>query len=371
MNTPPHAGSINPDTAAAVGGRIDWIDSLRGLAILLVVFGHVSRVSFEAAPGVLSALFSYVNMPLFFFLSGFVAWRAGRQWTAAFALRQLGGKALHLLVPFALFFAVKVWKLDGIPLRDALADPMKCGYWFLPVLFYMFAAWYAVCRITARAGAERFRDALLVATAFVLLAAGFLLRKGSDSPAWFSGLLFCRFFHFFVAGLLARKYEARFFRLFRPAGMTALVVLFFGMMLVLGRSVAGATVGDALQGAFGSLALFGVVVKYVPLPYAGLLLAFGFFYKYREDVGRGRPAGRMLQYVGRRTLDIYLIHYFLLPVLPFVGPFFTDYPNDLLYVAATVAVSVLVMTFSLLVGSIVRMSDPLAALLFGQRSARP
>ena len=169
----------------------------------------------------------------------------------------------------------------------------------------------------------------------------------------------------------ARKYEARFFRLFRPAGMTALVVLFFGMMLVLGRSVAGATVGDALQGAFGSLALFGVAVKYVPLPYAGLLLAFGFFYKYREAVGRGRPAGRMLQYVGRRTLDIYLIHYFLLPVLPFVGPFFTDYPNDLLYVAATVAVSVLVMTFSLLVGSIVRMSDPLAALLFGQRSARP
>ncbi len=58
-------------------------------------------------------------------------------------------------------------------------------------------------------------------------------------------------------------------------------------------------------------------------------------------------------------------------MLPFVGPFFTDYPNDLLYVAATVAVSVLVMTFSLLVGSIVRMSDPLAALLFGQRSARP
>lgn len=56
--------------------RINYIDQLKGLAMLLVVMGHVSAFDFfslETVPGTfLNNIITSLQMPLFFFLSGIV-----------------------------------------------------------------------------------------------------------------------------------------------------------------------------------------------------------------------------------------------------------------------------------------------------------
>ncbi len=190
MNTPPHAGSINPERPALSAAVSTDRLFLRGLAILLVVFGHVSRVSFERRP-VCFRHSSRMSICRCFFLSGFVRGAPGGS-GPRHRSEAAGWQCTAPAGSFRALFAVKVWKLERHTVARCAADPMKCGYWFLPVLFYMFAAWYA-CAESRPARCGAFSHALLVGNGFRLLAAGFLLRKGSDGPAWFSGLLFCAF----------------------------------------------------------------------------------------------------------------------------------------------------------------------------------
>lgn len=48
------------------------------------------------------------------------------------------------------------------------------------------------------------------------------------------------------------------------------------------------------------------------LGYIGVFAIFSFFI-YKADFFSGKGFGKLLAFVGKRTLDIYLIHYFLLP----------------------------------------------------------
>lgn len=59
--------------------RLDWLDIARGIAIILVVYGHAARglgisglISFDGAWGYVDYLIYTVHMPVFFVVSGFV-----------------------------------------------------------------------------------------------------------------------------------------------------------------------------------------------------------------------------------------------------------------------------------------------------------
>ena len=76
-----------------------------------------------------------------------------------------------------------------------------------------------------------------------------------------------------------------------------------------------------------------------------------------------------MQYTGRRTLDIYLIHYFLIPRnLSFIT-IFTDHPMPIIEAAASTLISILIIAVCLLISNIIRLSPWLAHWLFGAKSA--
>lgn len=54
--------------------RIDYIDRMKGLAILLVVMGHLYQFSYHDTQSVVPAIIGSFHMPLFLFLSGLVAY---------------------------------------------------------------------------------------------------------------------------------------------------------------------------------------------------------------------------------------------------------------------------------------------------------
>ena len=53
--------------------RIDYIDRMKGMAIFLVVMGHVYGMVFNQSEDVTYKWISSFHMPLFMFLSGLVA----------------------------------------------------------------------------------------------------------------------------------------------------------------------------------------------------------------------------------------------------------------------------------------------------------
>jgi fucose 4-O-acetylase-like acetyltransferase len=125
-------------------GYYSWVDSLKGIGILLVVVGHVSQ------NGVLSrAIFSF-HMPLFFILSGLLL--SPKKCNATFFKKRF----TRLLTPY-FFFAFVTWlywfllerrfrpqstsavhSLANIFLARGGTDnyPFNAPLWFLPCMFF-------------------------------------------------------------------------------------------------------------------------------------------------------------------------------------------------------------------------------------------
>lgn len=192
------------------------IESLRGLALILMVAGHVIGVSAGRGMEVEDESmwrFSYealedVRMPLFTVLSGYVyAYRPLRAITAW--PKMLRGKARRLLVPMitvgALFFFMQL-AVPGTNEKPALADLWRIAVfgfahlWFVQAIFLIFAVVGLLSAISALATVGRW------AACFALSCALFL--TVSLSPAWniFSANGAARLLPFFLLGYAVHRF---------------------------------------------------------------------------------------------------------------------------------------------------------------------
>lgn len=121
--------------------RICWIDCARGIAMLLVVFGHCyMRLDDPVNRFILS-----FHMPVFFFLSGMCAKVSGesfRQWASK--------KARGLLIP-QLTLAAIVFIYAGISCgfsASAIVDSLLV--WFLPTLYLCDLAFYWIAKFAGK-----------------------------------------------------------------------------------------------------------------------------------------------------------------------------------------------------------------------------
>ena len=83
---------------------------------------------------------------MFFFISGFLAYKTSRIWNAR-TLGELTMKKLRVqIIPTAVFFLLFLAMIPTTPfidsLNEALASSMKAGYWFTLVLLYMLLTFY-------------------------------------------------------------------------------------------------------------------------------------------------------------------------------------------------------------------------------------
>jgi surface polysaccharide O-acyltransferase-like enzyme len=108
----------------------------------------------------------------------------------------------------------------------------------------------------------------------------------------------------------------------------------------------------------------------IPLTLARFMLltiVFMYFRHYHQYFTRFTVMGRSLQYIGRRTLDIYLIHYLFMPNLPTLGSFFSQYRhNFILDTTVSVFLALLVIGFSIITSNILRVSPFFKKWLFGR-----
>ena len=113
--------------------RLDYIDKLKGMTILLVVMGHLAEHSMDITTMPFNVMYASFHMPMFMFLSGIFAYKAFTDYSLAEIGAWIRKKFLRVIVPFFIVGGFYGLVSTGNPL-DVYIGTIG-GYWFLPALF--------------------------------------------------------------------------------------------------------------------------------------------------------------------------------------------------------------------------------------------
>lgn len=356
--------------------RIEWVDALRGFTMILVVFSHIEIFGYEYTDSTVKSFFCLFHMPLFFFISGFMAYRADEVWTRSHFTSSLLKKFRIQIIPtlfFGLLFAITVFahRYGHSPIESVslfLNSPNKLGYWFTLALLAMFIIYYTVSFLLSRC---KLATRQLVLAGIALLLYMVTLSGSSTINSFAPAKWFCLFFimlnfQFFVFGNIFACHRQRIFKfLQRPNVIGAAIFLLFGLY------IANIFLKDSalfqLAAVRGASKLIVEAIRYL-----GIICMVAFFHHNENIFSSATRTGRCLQYIGRRTLDIYLLHYFLIPNLPTLGQFFESVENTVIQTTCSVILTMLIIGFCLLLSNFIRTSSTLAYYLFGaKRESQP
>lgn len=359
--------------------RIEWIDAMRGFTMILVVFNHLEHFGYGyiSNTGDLRLFFGIFRMPLFFFVSGFIAYKIGQILEGKEYYNAIIKKAKVQLIPtfvFGILFSVTIYAAQrgyANPFRGVasmIIDSSKNGYWFTIVLFEIFVIYYTIIFLLRDIKHHKYINKTLVILALVFWILSYhitndnIVNNGEialNIPTFLQVFInvFClnrTFFYFqwFVFGnIVARNRTAFFYKLDNATTLTISLLLFFATYIVY------KTTGHYIVNC----------ITKTGLGYLGVIIVFGFFYKNQNLFNNENIVGRGLQYIGKRTLDVYLLHFFMIPSLPMVGQWFLTYTNYVLEFTVGMAISVLVIIICLLISNILRLSPLLGHYLFGAK----
>lgn len=132
-----------PDTIVCKTKRLEYVDFLRGLAMLLVVYGHSSPINLA------NETLNTFHMPLFFFVSG-LCFSMGRGGYFSFLKKKIKGVLVPQLTLGVLLIIESIVFDVLISKRYSLQEVDYCGgflWWFLLVLFFDYAILYLIVRL--------------------------------------------------------------------------------------------------------------------------------------------------------------------------------------------------------------------------------
>lgn len=357
------ASTTNPYTPGKE--RMEWLDALRGFTMILVVAYHVAQTSFGQSIKLSASLPLLVlfRMPLFFFISGFLAYKPDFNWTRgrlkSMVWKKLKIQVIPAFVFLCIFIVVRMPNFEE-GFVQCMEKSTKGGYWFTWSLLHMFIFYYVFAYIENHFKRRSWIPiTILWFTALCAYATLYM-------PSWFnyhkepffqytSLVETLRFFHFFLLGNIVRRYWCGWQRLFDSRWFFPLVAV-----------VAFFCCADALK--WHTLRLQWANLPRTAAMYLLMLTVFMFFRYYRNHLTQAHRRGQFLQYIGRRTLDIYLLHFIFLPKLKFVGKFLdANRPNFITDIVCSVSVAVVVIGFCCLTSNILRMSPFFKKILFGRK----
>lgn len=188
--------------------------------------------------------------------------------------------------------------LNHMPVMDMLQDRFKAGYWFTITLFEYFVI-VDLLRLLA-CKKQRLYDALLILASIVCygLSMPTVQRMYADvTTAHILGLAQWKYFIFFTLGMFVRRASET---IISDKGGAAIVSTFLIVF------VANAIGNFQLNGLLYNLNL---LLKEISI----VLMAYYVFYTYRSKLSSHTKMGRWLSKIGTYTLEIYLMHYFVLP----------------------------------------------------------
>ena len=170
------------------------------------------------------------------------------------------------------------------------------------------------------------------------------------------------YFQYFAFGYICSMYREEFNKMLQSKYFNGYTIILFAALFYAKRCCITALAGNGMD----IWRMFDIVLEVV-LGYLGLLIVYNTLKTYQSAFTTDKKIGRVLQFIGKRTLDIYLLHYFLLPTLPQLGEMLSDGNNPTMELVLGLSISLIIVALCLTISSILRTSPFLAKWLFGAK----
>lgn len=309
-------------------GRLQYFDVLKGIAIFLVVMGHIITMCIrEIDRTPLFKLIGEIHMPLFFFISGWFTFKIlpdGNIKKPALLKR-----ARQLLVPMVVVSTLWIFFFPHSGLKSPIDSSFsglwcniwKNGYWFTLTLFEIVAVYYSIVTLLNRK--DNLRNYLTVSfiSWVILLGCYFLLMTTTVNDVLGLELL-VTFWPVFMTGVLAARFKDKFFETIN-SGMSMTCFLIGGGLILY---------YICWWWEFPGVKLFSgnEINLIIARPLFHICLAFVAISLFKPAVENAVLKERLplwvrfWSFLGVNSLAIYLLHYFFLFPMPFLREFLLD-----------------------------------------------
>ncbi|MCH5222373.1 MAG: acyltransferase [Muribaculaceae bacterium] len=331
--------------------RLGYIDALRGMMIFLVVCSHVALWMDHSDAFV--DFFLPLRMPLFFFVSGFLAWA---DYDKAMLKRRCSNRFWKQLYP-TLFILLIYTFITGRNLKSVFFDTYKAGYWFTMSLFSAFIFFAIIAYLIHRSRCSRKQTlAILSAVVVSIGLIGFVLK-----------VLYMDFFSLPAVCLLSFN-----------TTLSLTPYFFLGAIAKLYRPELERYLDNSyLIIAAAIVYTSSIFINYqVVKPFlscVGIVAMFGLFYKTRKVwQNDGSTAVAALRYMGGKTLQIYLLQYFILDLMVIVAPHigFSFTASEPLNIVMIIVPALIVIALCLSLDWLLRQVPPLYKFIFHEQKNR-
>src|ERR1035437_1271137 len=310
--------------------------------------GHV--ICFDFNNNNINLIFELIysfHMPLFMFLAGFVGLKMNQKFDFKITIKYIINKFITLIIPFlsvGLLFTYYYRK----ELTDLFFHPMKLGYWFTWVLFFIGCINLIPTFISEKLNKNKalWIDLLIYG---VICMCFEIINKISFFPkSWELFLSWDQiigYYRYFALGFIIRKYDIL-LKLITESNLIFTVSLFLFC-------------GSLIYNRYYSFNRLTYLV-------VGISAIFTCVYLFKKNTDI--YFGKCFEYLGQKSLDIYLIHYFFIFAIsiPKLGDFFANGENFVFQLFLTSGISILVIALTLFVSKIIRTSNLLSILLLGK-----
>lgn len=321
--------------------------------MILVVLAHfylcMNPRHWDGSP--LASILMSFRMPLFFFVSGFFAFRPFEKWTRKLTQSIMARKARAQILCAVVFFMLYqyVWHA---PLFYFVEHGF--GYfWFTISLFQMFFVYAAMSVVS------RLLDKDIATSGVILLAVASLLFGNGDYNEGIAVTLSWKntiyYFQFFAVGILSRRFEESFNRLIDHNILRAVIIIVFfaGCFYYYGYWYSAPRDYVTYLGQ-------NIVHRF-----SGLFTVLIFFRTRAGYFDSTAIPARFLRFTGKRTLDVYMMHMFLMPHVPKWSAVLNAQTMAVPKLIVGLAISIAIVGICLLISSVLRSSHFLAVWLFG------
>lgn len=327
--------------------RTAYFDVLKCLAIVFVVIGHVDSMKLEISTyDTLRGCIEYTfQMPLFFFISGIFANHGIDKGEPLLVL--LWKKVKTLFWPALVFSCIYLLVKEG---RVGIPTTGLGCFWFTFTLFECFVIYYVFAYLLR--GHRKLLNVLLafISVGFVVMLA---LKIDSTKIYYLDLNHLTKYFQYFYLGTLFSLFSKVGDKFLRNQLIYAVCLTTFCVLMYLIYT-------QTLSGIVFSLSR-DIVVRYL-----GLYIVFSIFYNQQEACNNENLFMNAVRYIGRHSLEVYLLHFFFLPTLMWIVPL----RDDSMFVVEfpiAIVISLSIIGFVLILNYILARNKYLSLLLYGKK----
>lgn len=347
--------------------RLHHFDILKGLAIFMVIMGHVLTMCIrDIDSAVLFKFVERIHMPIFFFISGYFSYKLNDD---KLVIPKLGIRVKQLLIPFFVMSSLWIYYFPHSGIQSPFVSTWeglytnvgKNGYWFTLCLFEIILLYCAIIPIISKC--KTFITKLItIIISWMLL--GCFTKYGiiPDIVNNVIGLpLVFEFYPIFMFGALAHSEKQHFDKITANSTyITISMIIGAFLMYYVCWSWEFSFPSECLDIAKTILYLCVVII-------AISVVKSWCKISYSETNPDGTYITRMWEYIGSKSLSIYVLHYFFLfPMPAFREPLIGMHLNFIPTLIVAAFFAIIIITVVLGANYIIEQSKPLALLMTGK-----